>query len=39
MKPGKVLCCVFFLAVIGGDPAQNLCGGSMEGGGGGVLNV
>ena len=24
MKPGKVLCCKFLLAVLGLDPAQNL---------------
>jgi len=24
MKPGKVLCCMFFLAILGVDPAQNL---------------
>ena len=24
MKPGKVLCCTFFLAILGVDPAQNL---------------
>jgi len=24
MKPGKVLCCMFLLAILGVDPAQNL---------------
>ena len=24
MKPGKVLCCIFLLAILGVDPAQNL---------------
>ena len=24
MKPGKVLCCMFLLAIVGVDPVQNL---------------
>ena len=24
MKPGKILCCMFLMAVMGVDPAQNL---------------